>query len=253
MNGRRRYGFAVTTPLALLRRTLRSPGNRGALSGRSAILLLALSLTPGASEGASAAPVTTAGAAVELHLLQPDGSPAAEAVLAAYPLETKSFPAPSPAVMDQRDRRFEPRVLPVQTGARVTFPNSDTVSHHVYSFSTAKRFQLFLGKGEPAQTQTFGRSGVVTLGCNLHDWMLGYIVVLDTPYFAVTDGAGRARVTGLPPGTYRLEVWHARFSDATSRPTREVRVEAGASETWELKLDRPLLPARDQKPGFVEY
>ena len=105
----------------------------------------------------------------------------------------------------------------------VTFPNSDNVSHHVYSFSPPRRFQLYLAKGGPPQSVVFDRAGVETLGCNMHDWMLGYILVVDTPYFAVTDDDGRARVSGLAAGAYRLEVWHPRFPDPKARYTREVR------------------------------
>ncbi len=212
--------------------------------GRTAAIGLALGL---AGAGALRA------AAAEVQLLQQDGKPVPEAVLVVYALDGRVLPAPAPAVMDQRDRRFVPRVLPVQTGAQVTFPNSDNVSHHVYSFSPPKRFQLYLAKGGPPQSVVFDRTGVETLGCNLHDWMLGYILVVDTPYFAVTGDDGRARVTGLAAGAYRLEVWHPRFPDPKVRYSREVRLADGKPEIWDLHLDRPLVPARDQKPGFVEY
>ena len=200
-----------------------------------------------------AEPSALRAAGTELHLLQPDGKPVAEAVLMAYPLDGRPLPPPAPAIMDQRQRRFVPRVLPVQTGAKVTFPNSDDVSHHVYSFSLPRRFQLYLAKGGPPQTVVFDRAGVETLGCNLHDWMLGYILVVDTPYFAVTDENGRARLAGLATATYRLEVWHPRIADPKVRFSREVRLEEGKVEAWELRLEQPLVPARDQKPGFVEY
>lgn len=212
--------------------------------GRAAALGLVLGLAGAACLNAATA---------EVQLLQQDGKPVPEAVLVVYALDGRALPAPAPAVMDQRDRRFVPRVLPVQTGAAVTFPNSDNVSHHVYSFSPPKRFQLYLTKGGPPQSVVFERAGVETLGCNLHDWMLGYILVVDTPYFAVTDEHGRARVSGLAAGAYRLEVWHPRFPDPKARFGREVTLQEGKPETWELRLERPLLPARDQKPGFVEY
>lgn len=192
-------------------------------------------------------------AVAELQLQQQDGKPVPEAVLVVYAHDGRPLPPPAPAIMDQRDRRFVPRVLPVQTGATVTFPNSDNVSHHVYSFSPPRRFQLYLSKGGPPQTVVFDRAGVETLGCNLHDWMLGYILIVDTPHFAVTDEDGRARVGDLAAGAYRLEVWHPRFPDPKARYVREVTLEEGKPATWELRLERPLLPARDQKPGFVQY
>ncbi|MFY2765178.1 methylamine utilization protein [Arenimonas sp. MALMAid1274] len=113
------------------------------------------------------------------------------------------------AVMDQRNSAFEPGVLAVQVGTRVSFPNSDTVQHQVYSFSAPKPFELPLYSGTPQAPVLFDRPGVVVVGCNIHDWMIGYIVVLETPYFGKTDAQGRVAVAA-PPGKYRLRVWHAR-------------------------------------------
>ena len=87
-------------------------------------------------------------ARVELTLQQPNGRPLAGAVLYALPLDGRRLPPPASAVMDQRDRRFVPQILPVQTGAAVSFPNTDSISHHVYSFSPPKRFELYLPKNE---------------------------------------------------------------------------------------------------------
>lgn len=195
-----------------------------------------------------------AGAAtVELALQQQDGKPLAEAVLIAYAEDGRPLPTPGAAVMDQRERRFTPHILPVQTHTRVSFPNSDSVSHHVYSFSAAKRFQLYLTKGDPAKEVVLDHPGVITLGCNLHDWMLGYILVLDTPYFTQTDAAGLAALGGLTAGKYRLEVWHPRITDAVAELARVVDLPASGKQTWALRLSRALLPARDQRPGFAEY
>jgi len=108
----------------------------------------------------------------------------------------------------QRRRQFVPAVLPVTRGTPVTFPNEDTVRHHVYSFSPAKRFELKLYIGTPAEPVVFDRAGVVVLGCNIHDDMVAWVVVLDTPYFAESSAQGVASVDA-PAGDYRLQVWHA--------------------------------------------
>ena len=112
------------------------------------------------------------------------------------------------AVLDQKNRTFVPHILPIQTGTAVTFPNSDNVRHQVYSFSAAKRFQLPLYAGTPAAPVVFDKPGVVTLGCNIHDQMSAYLVVVDTPYFALTT-SGRAELPGLPEGKYDVRVWYA--------------------------------------------
>jgi len=194
-----------------------------------------------------------AAATVELNLTQRDGTPLAEAVLAAFPLDGRPLPAPARAVMDQRQRKFVPQILPVQTRATVHFPNSDSVTHHVYSFSSAKRFAIYLSKGQPGKDVVFDAPGVVTLGCNLHDWMLGYILVLDTPYFTQTAADGRVTLANLPAGKYRLQVWHPRITDPAASLVREQDLDAAGSVAWTLRLAQPVLPARDQKPGVGVY
>src|SRR5690606_36796589 len=116
----------------------------------------------------------------------------------------------TPAVMEQADRRFVPRVLVVQTGTEVAFPNNDTVSHHVYSFSAAKPFELALYKGNTHPPVTFDVPGVVVLGCNIHDEMFGNIRVVDTPHHALIDAAGLARLGNLAPGRYAVHAWTPR-------------------------------------------
>ena len=202
-------------------------------------------------------------ARVELTLQQPNGRPLTGAVLYALPLDGRRLPPPAAAVMDQRDRRFVPQILPVQTGAAVSFPNTDSISHHVYSFSPAKRFELYLPKNEPRASrsrggrapspQIFDRPGVVALGCNIHDWMLAYILVVDTPWFTKADAQGRATLADLPAGRYRLVVWHPRITDAESLLRREVHLAADGVESWRVALRAPLLPQRDQEPGFKDY
>lgn len=111
------------------------------------------------------------------------------------------------AVMDQKDKTFIPHVLPVQVGTSVKFPNSDDIQHQVYSFSQAKTFQLPLYKGTPANPIVFTSPGVVVLGCNIHDKMNGYVVVVDTPYFSKSEGSGRVEIE-VPAGQYVIHVWH---------------------------------------------
>jgi len=102
----------------------------------------------------------------------------------------------------------------VLVGTRVAFPNRDKVQHHVYSVSPAKRFEIPLYIGDSKEAIVFDHPGVVTLGCNIHDWMVAYVVVLSTPYFAKTGADGSALVAALPPGHYRLSVWHPRLKAA---------------------------------------
>ena len=136
------------------------------------------------------------------------GAVVRDAVVYAVP-EGRSFPlVKSTAVMDQRNRTFVPHVLAVQTGTAVHFPNSDDVRHQVYSFSPAKTFQLPLYEGTPANPIVFDKPGVVALGCNIHDRMTAYIVVVDTPYFAATTREGQVTLPNVAGGKYVVHVWH---------------------------------------------
>ncbi|MEO8060774.1 MAG: methylamine utilization protein [Burkholderiales bacterium] len=114
----------------------------------------------------------------------------------------------SPVEIGQRDREFEPMVTVVSTGTRVLFPNRDKVKHHVYSFSAAKTFAIQLYSGTPAEPIVFDKPGVVVIGCNIHDWMLAYVAVVDSPWFAKTAANGHTEIANLPAGRYTVNVWH---------------------------------------------
>jgi plastocyanin len=147
-------------------------------------------------------------ATVDVRVQDARGGAVRDAVVYAVP-EGRTPPAGrKTAVMDQKNRMFIPHVLPVQTGTSVRFPNSDDIRHHVYSFSPAKPFQLPLYKGTPANPEVFDKAGVVTLGCNIHDQMTAFIVVVDTPYFDKTAANGRASLRDLDAGRYTLRVWY---------------------------------------------
>jgi plastocyanin len=141
-----------------------------------------------------------------------------------------SFPAPKePAIMDQKGLRFVPHVLVIQVGATVEFPNSDPMSHNVFSISDAKRFNLGLYTRGAIRRLIFDKPGVVELLCNVHLEMFGYIVVVKNPYFARTDSTGTYRIDGVPAGRHRLRCWHEHL------PAQERTVEV--PETGSVTVD----------------
>jgi plastocyanin len=166
------------------------------------------------------------------------GKPLVDAVVIAVPTDgSVRSPGRPRDEIDQVDKEFTPRVKVVLVGSTVTFPNNDNVRHQVYSFSPAKRFELPLYAGVPPEPVVFDKPGLIVLGCNIHDWMVGYIYVSESPYFAKTGVDGRAVLTDLPPRSYVLRVWHPQL-DATEESTRKTvdvargkRTEAG----WTLK------------------
>ncbi len=171
-----------------------------------------------------------------------DGAaPVADAVVSLHSATAAAATSAGEADLDQRDNQFTPQVLPITAGTRVRFPNSDKVRHHVYSFSPIKRFELPLYSGSPATPVQFAQTGVATLGCNIHDWMIAHVVVLDTPWFGKTDADGQTRIEA-PAGDYRLRVWHQRLPTGSAPSEREfVLGAAGASEQISLQLGAPPL------------
>lgn len=132
------------------------------------------------------------------------------------------------AVIAQRGKAFVPALLVVPRGTPVSFPNEDTVRHHVYSFSEPKRFELKLYIGTPAAPVVFDRAGVVVLGCNIHDDMIAWVVVTDTPHYGRTDANGKVALTQLPAGDFQLRVWHPRLREGQPGATQPHRVGAEA-------------------------
>jgi len=139
----------------------------------------------------------------------PDGKPLADAVvtLPAGPGAAKpSFPWKLEVA--QRAKQFEPFVLIAPVGARVTFPNLDKFRHHVYSFSKGNKFELELFGREDKREVPFKTVGVAALGCNIHDQMVAFIRIVDTPWAAKSNEAGEAQITGAPDGKTKVAVWH---------------------------------------------
>ena len=206
---------------------------------RSVALRLAFSavlaaVVNGSAGGADPTPV-------EITVRTSDGEAVASAVVALRPLApTVAGPgSSSPLSMSQHDLQFDPHVLVAWVGSNVAFPNEDQVRHHVYSFSEAKAFELRLYGGETEHVVLFDRPGVVSLGCNIHDDMIAFIYVADTPYAAKTDAEGRVRLDGAPPGEYSLTVWHENLRGQEEIERSFTIGEAGAPETVAVELRRP--------------
>jgi plastocyanin len=156
------------------------------------------------------------------------------------------------AVMDQVAMRFVPEVLVIPVGSTVDFPNSDSVSHQVYSFSKAKRFQLPLYKGAAHPPVQFDEPGLVVLGCNIHDQMVGYIFVTDARWYGKTDTSGKLVLTDLSPGELDIAIWSPRIADKGSALKRRLKM-THASETVEFQLSKDLRAAPEPRPRNPDW
>jgi plastocyanin len=171
-----------------------------------------------------------------LHVTVSDGSnqPVADAVVYATPLNPPP-PVEHKASIDQVNRRFVPRVSVIQTGTAVTFPNSDNIRHSVYSFSRPRSFTLKLYAGTPSNPVVFDQPGVVVLGCNIHDTMVGWLLVVDSSFFTRTAADGSASLSGLPPGDYLLRAWNDSMTE--EQPGEALHVGTEALSPRRLHLD----------------
>jgi len=178
----------------------------GRLAGSAAAMFLALAAMPAPALAGRLAVLLTDAA----------GLPLPEAVVVARPVGTAAGARPARSgEMVQQGQSFAPAVMVVTAGTEVAFPNKDRMRHHIYSFSEAKRFEVRLYSGEAVPTLVFDRPGVITLGCNIHDWMRGFIYVADSPYFAISNPEGQASLGELPDGPYELVLWHHSLGEAS--------------------------------------
>lgn len=185
--------------------------------------------------------LTTLCLAVQAHaadltvaVKSPRGQPIADAVVMVDGQGQARFDWPMR--IEQRDMRFNPFMLVVPLGASVSFPNHDTVRHHVYSFSGAKKFELKLYGKDETRSVVFDKAGVVAVGCNIHDSMVAFIRVVNTPFAEKTPASGEVRLRGVPAGTVTLRVWHPYAKLPGGELVRAVQLPAGGGRQ-EVVLD----------------
>ncbi|WP_243019636.1 methylamine utilization protein [Simplicispira sedimenti] len=186
---------------------------------KAAALCALLWLTGAASAGS-----------LRVQVLDSAGKPLEGAVVSLVSDAARRAVRPLPEQeISQENKQFVPAVRVVTVGTLVRFPNRDSVRHHVYSFSPTKKFEIKLYAGTPAAPVLFDQPGVAVLGCNIHDQMVGWVVVLDTPYFAQTDAQGQALLEGMPAGAHQLRAWHARLPVDVTPPQQAIALTEGYS------------------------
>ena len=182
-----------------------------------------------------------AAATVDVVVADGAGKPLADAVVMLEPTSGRLPVKPLAGVqITQVRRQFDPQVTVIPVGTAVAFPNLDTVRHHVYSFSRAKTFELKLYAGVPTAPVVFDKVGISVLGCNIHDQMVAWVVVVDTPFYARSSALGKASLAGVPPGAYRLKVWHSTLADASTPSSTLLNVGSADVEAQAtLRTERP--------------
>jgi plastocyanin len=184
-------------------------------------------------------PSLHAAGAVEVRVTDSAERPLAGAIVFLESPEARAQVKPLAGVeVAQAERRFVPEVSIVTVGSAVAFPNRDVVRHHVYSFSPAKRFEIKLYVGTPAQPVVFDQPGIAVLGCNIHDNMAAWVVIVDTPWYGRTDEQGRWSAP-VPPGRYRLRAWHPQMPVGATPSEQAFTIDAaGARAAVKLAVAR---------------
>ena len=136
----------------------------------------------------------------------PNGKPAGQAIVwCTGSARPKALPK---AVVDQRDRTFIPHVSVVTVGTRVDFPNNDVIFHNVFTEFNSTKFDLGNYPKGTKRTQVFSQPGLAVIMCSIHPDMGAYIMVVDTPFYAIADKRGEYHIPSIPSGKYKVEVWH---------------------------------------------
>lgn len=177
--------------------------------------------------------------AQKLKLVDQHGAPIKDAVVAiAQHSATDSANLPV-AIMDQINKQFVPKVLTISAGQKVSFPNSDDIRHHVYSFSTTRPFEIKLFKGLVTEPILFDKPGIVVLGCNIHDQMVAYIYVAKDELTFISDEQGEVE---LPDSESTISIWHANLSTQnTKRESIDISQLRQSAGDGSLSLTIPLI------------
>lgn len=219
---------------------------------RRVLIVLVASFVAAAGTTARPAPAAVTGA---IAVSGPNGS-ASPADVAVW-LSPAGAGQQEPAIggarhrMVQKNKRFTPRTLVVQVGSAVEFPNADPFFHNVFSMYDGKRFDLGLYEAGTSRTVTFTRPGVCFVFCNIHPDMSAVIVVVDTPYAAVSAANGSFVIPDVPPGRYTLSVWHDRYTPSPSNAfPREITISETTRGLGTLRLTDPGTPIAQHKNKY---
>lgn len=150
-----------------------------------------------------------------------------------------------PLYIDQKDKKFSPYITVVQKGQPLNFTNKDDITHHIYSVSGQNRFEFKIKAGQEKTTSPLNAAEEVAMGCNIHDWMSGYALVVDTPIYGKTDNKGYVLFSALSDGEYEVFVWHPQLDTPNNRVFQKV-VLTDDSQSIAVSLPKKLLPIPEQ-------
>lgn len=143
-------------------------------------------------------------------------------------------------IISQNNKKFTPYIAVLQKGQKIKFKNQDDVTHHIYSVSGKNRFDFKVKAGEHNNNIDISAVGEVAMGCNIHDWMSGYVLVVDTPYFNKTTSTGISNFENIPSGNYKLTIWHPQLDINNNEFITDVLIQK--TQNIKITLPKSLLP-----------
>lgn len=204
------------------------------------------------------APLIASAADLSISVVDGHGQGVADAVVSVLPASKaagsrRSADTGITGTVDQKDLAFLPYLTVFRPGDAVVFRNSDRTRHHVYSFSPTRQFEFVLSPGQHSPPLVLDKTGVVAVGCNIHDQMIAYLYVSDAPWIGRTAAGGRVVLRGLPPGAYTVHVWQPRMRPGRRDQSQPLRV-TSASDAPALHFSLTLLPdMRNRHDASMAY
>ncbi|WP_052380247.1 MULTISPECIES: cupredoxin domain-containing protein [unclassified Pseudoalteromonas] len=143
-------------------------------------------------------------------------------------------------IISQNNKKFTPYIAVLQKGQKIKFKNQDDVTHHIYSVSGQNRFDFKVKAGGHKDNINISTAGEIAMGCNIHDWMSGYVLVVDTPYFNKTTSSGISNFENIPSGNYKLTIWHPQLETNNNEFVTDIMIQK--TQNFKVTLPKALLP-----------
>ena len=190
----------------------------------------------------------------QLTVIDANTAPMANMVVYLTPITPISadaqLPAKSPVEVHQENKQFSPYITVIQKGYQLKFVNDDDITHHIYSASGPKRFSFKLRKDSTQQDMVFDQAGHISMGCNIHDWMSGHVLVVDTPFYGVTDGKGNIHFNTLPDNQYQLVVWHPQMQTEENQYSQIITTPLAQPLTIQIMASMDDIPNQQSLDDF---
>lgn len=189
---------------------------------------------------------------ITIEILNINNEPAADLVTYILPLDNQELKLSKtvPLVVSQSKKKFIPYILVAEKDDNVTFINKDNITHHIYSASSENRFSFKIKSGAQKTIHHFSTLGKVLMGCNIHDWMSGYLLIVDTPLYSKTDFQGKSTINVPVPGRYKLIIWHPQLMEKNQQISHELLISKDKHFQVKLSQEMAAIPLQENPDQF---